>query len=529
MDKYKHKVSFVLEKRKGKDNCTKKCETTDEAGNGTSKGVIVEDVPILASITFSGDRIYYYTGCRIDAKKWDADKQRVKQNNVDTKRGILASDINSRLNKISVAVDDVFKRFEVNGDAPTKMKVREELKREMGDEVSPRKSFEDCYRFFIERRGDKVEGWSQGTITKHNTILKLVLEFCESKKIKDIKFDDIDIPFLTDFVRFLNEKKQHTNAYVAKNIHDLKWFFNWATKRGFNKNLAYKDFTPPKADTGKKEHLTREEFLTLYNLPISQPYLDRVRNLFCFCCATGLRYSDAIKLQWIDVKDGYIEIDVKKTHSHIPAIPLNEFSQGILDKYAGFKDVEENVFPRISNQKYNDYLKDLGKLAGFNDKVKNTRYYGGKSDDVIKDRWELLTSHTARRTFICLSLSAGIPSEVVRSYTGHKNARAMEPYVNIAASEKFDAMKKFHFAESVDETIFDFQITDEERQILCIPDKDDYIRIAKADSGLVNLHLALLFHLRGDSVKSLEYVAKLPDQMKVQYIQTITTGLKNEQ
>lgn len=513
MNKYKFRVSFRLEKR------------TDKTGN-----VATENVPILADVTFDKKRFFFYTGYRINADQW-IDKivdgvriQQVKRNNVKKDTGENFAEINARLNRIRTALDSVFKRLEVNDIEPTVDVVRKELRIEMGEDVSTTKNLKECYKKFIEEQG-KADNWSKGTTTKHKTIFSHLLEYKPS-----VDFADINEEFFAGFVNFLTDTKKHRNTYIAKNIHDLKWFLNWATKRGYNKSRAYMAYSPRLKGTKASDKnniitLTVDEFLHLYNLDIPSESLQRVRDVFCFCCATGLRYSDARNLKWSDVKDDSIDFVTIKTDEHLK-VDLNEFSKGILAKYERNKGVVPYVLPVISNQKYNEHLKDLGKLAGFDEEITKVYFKGAERIETTYKKYELMTTHIARKTFVTLSLAAGIPAEVVRSYTGHKDAKVMDRYVYFQDPTKADAMKKFHFDNQVNETIFDHQITDEERQILGIPEKEDYIRIAKADSGLATLHLAFLFHLRDDSVKSLEYVSKLPDQMKVQYIQTITSGLK---
>lgn len=523
MDNYKYQVTFILEKRKWNGEPGKK--------KVDANGVIVEDVPINAQITFRCKRLYYYTGCRIDKDCCDMipcpdgkdfwQIRRIKVNKVN-KRGETSAVISSRLNQIRSAVDNVFKRMQVEGVTPTPANVREALKDELDEGRNSRMTLAECYNLFITEQG-KADGWSKGTTTKHKTILSLLLEYQ-----KNIEFEDVTEQFLIGFATFLIDKKKHSNPYVAKNINDLKWFLNWATHRGFNKSLEYKQYSPKKLKgvrTSDKKNvitLSVDEFLHLYNLDIELPYLQRVRDVFCFCCATGLRYSDARNLKWSDVKDDSIEFVTIKTDDPLK-VDLNEFSKGILAKYEHNRGAINYVLPVISNQKYNEYLKELGKLAGFDDEITTVHFRGAERIEKTVKKYDLMTTHIARKTFVTLSLAAGIPAEVVRSYTGHKDARVMDRYVMFTDPTKTSAMKKFHFEETNKETVFDYQITDEERAVLGIPDKADYIRIVEADESLAALHLAFLFHLRGDSVKSLECVTKLPDQLKIQYIQHITS------
>lgn len=90
--------------------------------------------------------------------------------------------------------------------------------------------------------------------------------------------------------------------------------------------------------------------------------------------------------------------------------------------------VTENLVIRISNQKMNTYIKELGKLAGINTPIRITQYRGNERIDNVYPKYELLCTHTGRKTFICKALSLGIAPNVVMKWTGHSDYNAMKPY-----------------------------------------------------------------------------------------------------
>lgn len=122
-------------------------------------------------------------------------------------------------------------------------------------------------------------------------------------------------------------------------------------------------------------------------MDIDKVYLRRVRDVFCFCCGTGMRYSDAKALRWSDIKDGYIDFTSQKTMEH-SQIPLNHIASTILERYAESRDVNEHVLPVISNQKYNLFLKELGKLAGMTQIEHEVYFVGGERLEETYQRWE---------------------------------------------------------------------------------------------------------------------------------------------
>ncbi|KAA6307470.1 Tyrosine recombinase XerC, partial [termite gut metagenome] len=144
-----------------------------------------------------------------------------------------------------------------------------------------------------------------------------------------------------------------------------------------------------------------------------------------------------------DVKSGHIEVTTVKTADSL-TIELNNHSKTILDKYKDTIFEDDKALPVISNQKMNDYLKELAELAQINEPVRETYYKGNERIDEVTPKYALLGTHAGRRTFICNALSLGIPAQVVMKWTGHSDYKAMKPYIDIADDIKASAMDKFN-------------------------------------------------------------------------------------
>ena len=148
------------------------------------------------------------------------------------------------------------------------------------------------------------------------------------KKGKDLRHWNARTPVL----RSRSQGKYHTCA--NKPLY-LSWFLNWATDRGYNTNLAYKKFRPTLKMTQRKViYLTKDEIARVRDLEISeaQAYLDPIRDIFLFCCFSGLRHSDVNNLRRSDVKGDHIEVTTVKTADSI-SIELNKITKAILEKY----------------------------------------------------------------------------------------------------------------------------------------------------------------------------------------------------
>lgn len=165
-----------------------------------------------------------------------------------------------------------------------------------------------------------------------------------------------------------------------------------------------------------------------------------MRDVFLLQCFTGLRHSDVYNLRRSDIKDNQIEITTIKTTDSL-IIELNSHSRAILDKYKEYHFENDKALPVISNQKMNDYLKELGELAGIDEPVRETYYKGNQRIDEVFPKYSLLSSHAGRRTFVCNSLAMGIPAETVMKWTGHSDHRTMKPYIDVADKDRKEAMQ----------------------------------------------------------------------------------------
>lgn len=405
---------------------------------------IVKNVPIRMRVIYARHRIEFTTGYRIDVSKWDADKQRVK-NGCTNKLKQSASEINADLLRYYTEVQNIFKEFEVQETMPTAQQLKDTFNMRVRNTVEDEQkevqiSFWNVVDEFVKECGS-LNNWTDSTYKKFSTVKNHIREFK-----KNANFEYFDENGLNEYVNFLREKKDMRNSSVGKQIGFLKWFLRWSFKKGYNHNIAYETFKPKLKTTPKKViFLTWDELNKLkdYQIPKDKQYLERVRDVFLFCCFTSLRYSDVRNLKRSDVKPYHIEVTTVKTADSL-VIELNDHSKAILEKY---KDVhfENNIaLPVISNQKMNDYLKELGELAGIDEPIRETYYKGNKRIDEVTPKYALLSTHAGRRTFICNALALGIPAQVVMKWTGHSDYKAMKPYIDVADDIKANAMARFN-------------------------------------------------------------------------------------
>jgi integrase len=409
------------------------------------------DYPIRVSISINGNRYVTSTGFSVNAEKWHNGKVK---NGTTNAKGETSKTINARLKEI----DSFFSREETLlklGDVQEidiKTLFAENFAKKKQEKIEI--SFFGCFDEFTTEMGKK-NNWTKAVYEKFNALKNHLNAFKSN-----IKFSDLNERGLNNFVDYLQTvvvagkktKERDTrvfgmkNTTIKKQLGFLKWFLRWATAKGYNKETTYQTFKPKLTTPDKKVvFLDWDELMTVYNfnIPESKKYLDRVRDVFCFCSFTSLRYSDVANLKRSDVFDSYISITTIKTADSL-TIELNDYSKAILKKYE--KDVFPNnsALPVISNQRMNEYLKELGELCGLDEPVTITYYKGNQRYDEVYPKYVLIGTHTARRTFISNALMLGIPPQTVMKWTGHSDYKAMKPYIDIADRAKAESMKMFN-------------------------------------------------------------------------------------
>lgn len=416
------------------------------------------DTPIRVSISLFGSRFITSTGYAINPSKWNAETMRVKQGAVNSKK-VNYNTINSRLGKIA----SYFEAIEGAPSRPDEVDIKALFATQFGrvpTAVDREPSFWDYFDQFCSERG-KQNVWTRATYQKFTT-LKNHLRAYDSR----ISFDSFTESGLLGYIEFCRNSLDMKNSTIGKQLNFLKWFLNWATAKGYNTRTDYHSFNPKLKQAEKKVvFLDWPELMRVYDYQIPEDgtivklssvtgeqyektvdhagALEKVRDVFCFCAFTSLRYSDARNLKKSDVHDSYISVTSIKTQDLLN-IELTDRARTILNKYAATDLPEDRALPVLSNQRMNDYLKDLMELCGINTPTTQTYFKGQERIDVTRPKYECIGTHTARRTFICNALMLGIPPQVVMKWTGHNDYKAMKPYIDIADSVKAREMDKFN-------------------------------------------------------------------------------------
>lgn len=276
-----------------------------------------------------------------------------------------------------------------------------------------------------------------------------IIEF-EKHEGQRVLLKNINLTFHTDFIRFLETEHMLGNKTIGGYIDDIKLFCRNAKRQGItvHKDVESRDFYSPDNDT-LDTYLNDDEINKIYDQKFKHNYLENARDWFIIGLRTGLRVSDLLKLKKGNIEDGFINWTTKKTEFPV-IIPIHPQVEEILIKRNG-------DFPRkISDQKFNDYIKKVCKKAGINEIIEGAKRIKveKKNDEgeVIQTvsrkkrgkyaKFELISSHICRRSF-ATNLYGKIDSMTIMKITGHKTEKEFLKYIKITPRAYAEKLKEF--------------------------------------------------------------------------------------
>mgnify|MGYP003402643167 FL=1 len=348
-------------------------------------------VPLVCRITYLSRRKPFATGLFINPNNWNNTTQQaipidVEHTQINTKLSLIKQEINQaflflQVQKDEFDVDDIYLKYK-------------------GEDIKPAKSLMEVFELHNSRMKMLIgKEYTKSTHSKFIEAKKHTEEFLyHTTKKRNIKLDDLSLKFLQDFDFYLKTQNNFKQITINKSIQRLSKIIKLALAEGFlvtNPFLLYK----PKKVINNITYLTPEELHSLENHYFSQKRLEQVRDMFVFCCYTGLPYQEMASLEAKHIVkkfDDKLWIDMfrQKTKKQF-SLPLLPKAIEILDKYKNDKE----LLPIISNQKLNSYIKEVAEIIGIEKK---------------------LTHHIARKTFATtVLLYNDVPMEIVSELLGH--------------------------------------------------------------------------------------------------------------
>ena len=409
--------------------------------------------PINFVIRYPGIQLYFPTEETIHPSQWDKANQRA----IPSRKTPELADLNLRLDRMESEAKRILTNYRnQHGDQLPAADTLRELLNQYLNRAAPGQK--DATLFgFIERyivESETSKRVSPVTIRAYKVVLKKLQAFSrKTKAYRALDFDKINLDFYADFTGWLTQQGYSTN-YIGNHVKVLKSFLNEATERGINAKLDFRSKRFKKlTEETSAIYLNERELETLAALDLTNaPRLDRVRDLFLVGCWTGLRFSDFTRLDPRHLtNDGdFIEIETQKTGETV-VIPVHPVVRAVFAKYAG--KTANSLPPAISNQKMNDFLKEIAQRAGLTDSVEERMTKGGFRLTTEVPKWGLVSTHTARRSFATNCYKMGLDTITIRAITGHRTEKAFLTYIKVTPHEHAHKMKDF-WAERQRQTPF---------------------------------------------------------------------------
>jgi integrase len=389
---------------------------------------------------------------------WDKKHQKIKTVLAEPNAAIY----NQRLNELKTYFLQEYGRMESEGnpiDNPTLKSIFQTFEgTAIATAKKESKEFLPLMMNFIEasedgsRRSKKGTKITKGTIKTYKTVHALLTKFQKEKG--RIVFGRIDQAFYNRLVQFCEEEGYTTN-YTGKIIKVLKTYLEYAVKFQevkLSKNYDAKDFVVLKEDIDEI-YLTNEELMKMYHLDLeamSEKYC-LARDLFLIGAYTGLRVSDYTKLSEknIDEHNGkqFFKVIARKTGNEI-IIPIAQIVHDIIDRNGGLPKT-------MPDQKLNQLIKEVGESAGIDETIIQTKTIGGKKVESKFMKFDLIQSHTARRSFCTNAYLGGLDTLSIMAVSGHKTESNFLKYIKVTKQEQADRIAEHPYFKSLDPDIYD--------------------------------------------------------------------------
>ncbi|TJY34682.1 site-specific integrase [Pontimicrobium aquaticum] len=370
---------------------------------------------VTCRLTYSKNRKQFSTGLFINPKNWNNKQQEVKPPEPD------AELINTQLSLIKTKLSQAFLVLQVQENDFT---VEDIYKTYKGEKIAKDHNTIEYFERYLKRLKtlvgiDIVEStWNKFYYVKNHVQSFIKWQY----KTSDYPLKDLKLQFLNDFEYYLKTEKKQAQITINKSIQRFRKPIKVAVAEGY---LDKDPFILFKSKTVRKEivFLSPEELKKLEEYGFNQTRLQFVKDLFIFCCYTGLPYNELMDLKHNHIVKGFdnklwIKMKRKKTSKSL-SIPLLPKALIILNNYSN----DDFIFPRISNQRYNSYLKEIASIVGIDKR---------------------LTTHMARRTFAStVLLYNDVPMEIVSELLGHSNMKiTQDSYGKVVQKKISNAMNR---------------------------------------------------------------------------------------
>ena len=398
--------------------------------------------PIFAFLSFAGKRVKVYANRSIHPKQWDATERRALTRGYK-RNGTL----NDWLELLKERLEMCAAQHAAGGTVPTAAELRALAEFEApADDPTPVPVGGLFWQRYEEWVNYTRAAGTVRTAQAHATAGRHLWEFSEAQGYA-IDFDTLTPTVGDRWAAYLLNVARLTDNTINKHLGRLKAFMKWAGKRGYTESTALDRVSWARREPDVMA-LSAAELAALESLPLAVgSRLEKARAWFLLACYTGLRYSDLVSIKPQHLRPAtatlpaHLRLTAQKTRA-VVNVPLSARALVIVNRLLAGELASIKNQP-ITNPVLNRFLKELGQLAGIDSPIEVVRYRGGIADVSTAPKYERLTVHTARRTFVTLNLGKGMSAEFVMKLTGHTSYKSFQRYVNLTPQRVAEEFARF--------------------------------------------------------------------------------------
>ena len=404
--------------------------------------------PIAILVNAFGKKYRKNIGESVAVRNWNDRRKRAKVTASNTEDSLL----NERLDiweHAAAKTVDYFKRI---GEIPSEKDFLSKLQSLRFGEQTLKTKY--LIKDYIARAIPVMEGiYSENRIKQYKLSINVLDRFGKDTGT-DCTFHEMDSRMFEALKRWFM-KNGYSENYFSSIIKIVKATARKAMREGVQVSGAFTDgsLSAPQKETDSI-YLTEEELQRIASLDITEEAIKKAmpdsvdghlprrvaaygkaRDMFLIGAYTGLRYSDVYALESENIRDGMITISTKKTSTRT-VIPIHPIVSEILERYD---------FDPLPEQKLNKYMKIISKMAGINDRIVVVKKKVGGETKVTREKWELVSSHTARRSFATNAYKAGVPTLAIMKITGHRKESTFMKYIKVTEDENAEILQNHPF------------------------------------------------------------------------------------
>lgn len=399
---------------------------------------------IFLRYTHKGKTAYFTSKKKIQVNYWEQNNQRVKR----SYKG--HSMLNIFLSKFKQKVEDIVNKAMFEYIEPTTEFVRNKynlLNNKTEQKQEKERIDLNFEKFTIEFIEESKRTKKKPTIKGYTDFVRILNLYKKSRRLRKLNWIDFTMNWYYDFMDFYIGERGANNNTFGKMIKTLKTFLNAATDQGFNNNLTFRDkrFKVYQEEVSHI-YLNEDEIQIILNLDLSSnEKMQTIRDLFVIGCYTGLRFGDFKQINKKNMSNDRLRIKTQKTGKFV-VIPLHPIVKKIIKKYDG------NLPKSYCNATINRELKNIGKLAELTETIIQVRTHGLVRKETVYEKWQLISTHCARRSFATNLYKQNFPAISIMKITGHKSEKTFMRYIKVTEDE-VALMLEDHWNEKIKEAV----------------------------------------------------------------------------